>query len=98
MPTYVALYKFTESGIKNIRQSPSRLAKAKKAIKDAGGSLKAFYLTMGRYDVVAIAEWPDDETAAKFLLMQGSEGNVRSETLKAFTETEYRKIIDELPG
>ena len=54
-------------------------------------------MTMGQYDLVAIAEWPDDETAAKFILAQCSEGNVRSETLKAFSEAEYRKIISELP-
>jgi len=97
MPTYVALYSFTRDGIKNIKSSPARLNRAKKAIKAAGGKLKAFYLTMGQYDLVAIAEWPDDETAAKFMLAQCSEGNVRSETLKAFSEAEYRKIISELP-
>ena len=97
MPTYVALYKYTQDGIKNIKHSPARLNKAKKAIKAAGGKLIAFYLTMGQYDLVAIAEWPDDETAAKFLLAQASEGNVKSETLKAFSEAEYRKIISELP-
>ena len=97
MPTYVALYKFTQDGIKNIKQSPSRLNKVKKTIKAGGGKLKAFYMTMGQYDLVAIAELPDDETAAKFMLAQGAEGNVTSETLKAFSEAEYRKIISELP-
>ena len=97
MPTYVALYKFTQDGIKNIKQSPTRLNRAKKAIKAGGGKLKAFYMTMGQYDLVAIAEWPDDETAAKFMLAQNAEGNVTSETLKAFSEAEYKKIIGELP-
>lgn len=97
MQTYIVLYKFTQDGISRIKQSPARLNKAKKAIKAAGGKLKAFYLTLGQYDLVAIAEWPDDHTAAKFLLAQVAEGNVASETLKAFSETEYRKIISELP-
>ena len=97
MVTYVTLYRFTQDGVANIKASPSRLAKAKKAIKAAGGKLKAFYLTMGQYDLVAVSEWPDDETAAQFLLMQVSEGNVTSETLRAFDETAYRKIIGSLP-
>ena len=97
MPTYVELYQFTQEGIQNIKQSPARLNKAKKAIKAAGGKLKGFYLTMGQYDLVTIAEFPDDETAAKFGLTLGSGGNVRSETLRAFPEAEYRKIISELP-
>ena len=52
---------------------------------------------MGRYDLVASAEWPDDESVAKFMLALESLGNVRSETLRAFTEAEYRKLIKELP-
>ena len=97
MPTYVTLYNFTQDGIKNIKKSPARLDKAKKAIEAAGGKLKDFYLTMGRYDLIVIAEWPDDQTGARFLLAQASEGNVRSETLRAFSEDEYRKIINQLP-
>ena len=97
MPTYIALYKYTQQGIKNIKHSPSRLDKARKAIEGSGGKLKDFYLTMGRYDIVAVAEWPDDATAAKFMLAQCSEGNVTSETLKAFSEVEFRKIVSELP-
>jgi len=97
MLTYVVLYKYTQDGIKNIKQSPSRLNKAKKAIKAAGGKLTAFYLTMGQYDLVIVAQWPDDAAAAKFILAQSAEGNVTSETLKAFSEAEYRKIISELP-
>lgn len=97
MPTYVALCNFTQEGIQNIKQSPSRFDKVKKAIRVSGGKLKSFYLTMGRYDIVAVAEWPDDESAAKFMLTLGSHGNVRSETLKAFPEAEYRKLIKDLP-
>jgi len=97
MPTYVALCNFTQQGIQNIKQSPSRYDKFKKAIRASGGKLKSFYLTMGRYDLVASAEWPDDESVAKFMLALESLGNVRSETFRAFTEAEYRKLIKELP-
>jgi uncharacterized protein with GYD domain len=62
-----------------------------------GSELKAFYLTMGRYDIVTISEAPDDATAAKVALTVGSAGNVTTETLRAFNEDEYREIVAALP-
>ncbi len=97
MPTYITLFHFTEKGIENIKQSPSRLDQAKKLLESVGGKFKGFYLTMGRYDAVVIAEFPDDAAAAKMALAGGSQGNARSETLRAFTEDEYLKIIKSLP-
>lgn len=93
MPTYITLANYTQKGIENIKNSPARLEKVKEAIKAAGGEFKAFYLTMGHYDVVVISEAPNDEAYAATILAIGSAGAVRSETLKAFTEEEYRKII-----
>jgi uncharacterized protein with GYD domain len=69
----------------------------KKNLVAAGGKLIGFYLTMGQYDLVTIAEFPDDETVARAGLAGGSQGSVRSETLRAFTEEEYRKIIASPP-
>jgi len=66
----------------------------RKAFKKLGVKLKDVYLTMGRYDLVCILEAPDDETLAKAVLTLGSGGAARTETLKAFNEDEYRKIID----
>lgn len=97
MPTYVTLINFTDQGIRSIKDGPKRLEAAKKALKEMGGDLKQFYLTMGAYDGVAVAEAPSDEVVAKFVLAVGSLGNVRTTTLKAFTEAEYRKIIAGLP-
>jgi len=97
MPTYITLLKWTEQGIRDVKQSPKRLDAAKEAFKAAGGQLKDFYLVMGEYDAVVIAEAPDDETAAKLALSIGSRGAVRTVTLRAFTEDEYRKIIAGLP-
>ena len=67
------------------------------AFKAMGGELNQFYLVMGRYDMVVIGEAPDDETAAKLALAIGSQGAIRTETLRAFTEEEYRTIISALP-
>ncbi|MBI2462417.1 MAG: GYD domain-containing protein [Candidatus Rokubacteria bacterium] len=97
MPTYVSLLNYTHQGIQNIKDSPKRLDAAKKLLKGMGGELKAFYLTMGAYDIVVVAEAPSDEAMARFALAVGSAGNVRTTTLKAFTEAEYRKIIQGLP-
>jgi uncharacterized protein with GYD domain len=97
MPTYISLVNYTDQGIRNIKDSPKRLETAKKMLKDMGGELKEFYLTMGSYDIVAILEAPADEVAARFILALGSAGNVRTVTLKAFPEAEYRKVIAGLP-
>ena len=93
MPTYVVLNNWTDQGIQSVKESPRRLAATRKAIEAAGGKLLGFYLTMGRYDEVLIVEGPSDEVAAAVALSAGSEGNVRTETLKAFPEDQYRSII-----
>ncbi|MBI3454261.1 MAG: GYD domain-containing protein [Candidatus Rokubacteria bacterium] len=97
MATYVSLVNYTDQGIRNVKDSPKRLDAAKKLLKDMGGELKAFYLTMGAYDIVIVAEAPSDEAVAKFSLAVASIGNVRTTTLKAFNEAEYRKIVAALP-
>jgi uncharacterized protein with GYD domain len=97
MATYIILLQYTQKGIENIKQSPARLDAAKKVFTAMGAELKEFYLVSGRYDMVAITEAPDYETACKIAITIGMQGNVRTETLSAFTEDEYRKIIAELP-
>ncbi len=97
MPTYITLVNYTQKGIQNIKESPARLDKVKEAVRATGGEFKAFYLTMGRYDIVVISEAPDDETYAATMLAISAAGAVRTETLKAFTEEEYRNIIASMP-
>ena len=97
MATYIILCRYTQKGIENIKQSPARLDSAKKAFQAMGAELKEFYLVTGQYDMVVVAEAPEDETVSKLALAIGSKGNVRTETLRAFTEDEYRKIIAALP-
>ncbi len=97
MPTYVSLARYTDQGIRNIKESATRLDAAKKAFQAAGGELKQFLLLMGKYDILIISEGPDDETAGKIALTLGSLGNVRTETFRAFTEAEFRKMIAALP-
>lgn len=97
MVTYVALVNFTEQGVAAIKDGTARLDAAKQGLQAIGGELKGWYMTLGRYDVVFIFEAPDDATAAKGLLSLASQGNVRTETMRAFTEEEYRQLIAGLP-
>ena len=97
MSTYIILINWTQKGIENVKESPGRLDLAKKAFQAAGAELKEFYLVTGRYDMVIVAEAPNAETVATLALAIGSQGAVRTETLRAFTEDEYRNIIAALP-
>jgi uncharacterized protein with GYD domain len=93
MPTYISLLRWTQQGSENLKKSPDRLDAAKQVFRDQGGELKGFYLVMGQYDMVIVAEAPNDEAVAKAILAIGSKGAVHSETMRAFTEEEYRNII-----
>lgn len=93
MASYVSLGRWTDKGIANFKESPKRLDAVKELLKDNGGKLSAFYLVTGAYDFVAVFDVPDDQTMARIALMIGSQGNVRTESLRAFSEDEYRKII-----
>jgi uncharacterized protein with GYD domain len=97
MATYISLIKLTPQGIMSIKQGPDRLDQGKQTLKQFQSELRAFYLTMGRYDIVAVSEAVDDMAAAKTALAVGSLGNVATETLRAFTEDEYREIVAALP-
>ena len=97
MPTYIGLYKLTDQGIKNIKEIPQRIEKAIEASEAVGGKLLGAYVVMGDYDLVSIAEFPNDETVLSLALALGAQGNVRTTTLKAFTKEEFAKIVKKLP-
>src|SRR5262249_986349 len=93
MATYLIQAQWTDQGIRSGKQSAKRRDLGKKKLKEMGGETKGFYRSMGTYDMLAIVEVPNDETLARHLLWLGSQGNVRTHTVKAFTEDEYRKIV-----
>ena len=97
MPTYVLLTTFTQTGVENVRDSPERTDHARELVESLGGTWKDFYVTMGRYDGVVIADFPDDETATQAVLSLAESGNVTTETLRAFDLEEFREIVDALP-
>jgi uncharacterized protein with GYD domain len=96
MPTYISLASWTDQGARAIADSPRRLDTAKKTLEDMGGRFRTFYMTMGAHDAVMIYEAPDDAVAARFALMLGQLGNMRTQTMKAYPEQAYREIIASL--
>lgn len=97
MAAYVILMNLTDQGVKDIKNAPKRMAEAVNSVEAAGGKLLCFYVTMGAYDYVAVAEGPGDEVAMAQLLALGMGGNVRTTTLRAFNQEEFEKILKMLP-
>jgi uncharacterized protein with GYD domain len=93
MPTYISLVNWTDQGIKNVKEAPQRIDAFKKAVVAAGGKLNGFYVTMGKYDLVTIIDVPSDEAFANIALSTGSKGSIRTETMKAITEEQFRNIV-----
>jgi uncharacterized protein with GYD domain len=98
MATYIMLGNYTEKGIGAIKDSPKRADAARELGKKFGVEMKTLYLCMGAYDLIAILEAPNTEAVAKFILTLGAKGNVRTTTVEAFPEAQYRSIIGALPA
>lgn len=93
MPTYVSLINWTDQGIGSFTDTVDRSRAAEELAGKFGGSLKEIYWTLGPYDIIAVSEAPDDETATAFALALSSQGNVRTTTMRAFTADEMRGIV-----
>ena len=92
MAKYVVLINWTEQGIQNFKDTVDRAEAARKIAADMGGSLEVYW-TVGEFDMVAISEFPDDETATGFLLKVGALGSVRSRSMRAFDADEMSRIV-----
>lgn len=97
METYVILGNYTEQGIANMKDISTRIEQTKAAVEGAGGEWLGYWMTIGRYDFVVITRSPDAATAATLLLATAMAGNVRTETLRAFTFEEATAIAANLP-
>ena len=97
MPTYISLVQFTDKGIQAAEQTTQRLADWAAKVQPMGVTIKQMYWTLGRYDQVCVFEAPDDETAASVLLSADMLGNIRAQTLRAFTNSEMEKILARVP-
>lgn len=98
MAIYIMFFGFTQQGILNIKDSPARVQAAKETCQAMGAKVKEFYaiMGMGQYDTMFILEAPNDEAVAKIALALGSQGSVHTNSLRAFTEDEFKKMIDAL--
>jgi uncharacterized protein with GYD domain len=96
MATYVILANFTDQGIRNVKESPDRLAAFKAMAEKMGVTMKSALYTVGAYDMVNVVEG-SDEAVTSVLLKLGSLGNIRTQTLRAFSPEEMKAITAKLP-
>ena len=94
MGTYVSLIHWTDQGARNFRETRQRAEDYARLVEQSGGQVRELLWTVGEYDIVSIADFPDDETAAAALLQVNAMGSVRSTTLRAFGTEEMAGIID----
>lgn len=96
MATYIALSTFTDQGIRNVKDTTKRAEAVKEAATKYGAKMTQIYWTQGQYDVVAMIEAPDDASATAFALAIGMAGNIRTQTLRAFSRDEMNGILGKL--
>jgi uncharacterized protein with GYD domain len=97
MPAYVTLFNFTEQGIRNVKDSPGRAKAAAEAAKSMGGRFIGIWWLLGQYDGIVVVEMPDDETVTRFLMGTGMQGNIRTTTMRAYSEEEIARMVGGLP-
>ena len=97
MATYIALVSFTEQGIRSIKQTTERAKALSAAATKLGVKVKDTYWTMGQYDAVLVADAPNDEAMTTWALSAGSLGNIRTQTMRAYSADEMNKILAKLP-
>ena len=98
MASYIALMNFTEQGIKSVKQTTQRAEAAETAARKFGITIKSIQWTLGAYDIVATFDAPDDQALTAFELAIGAQGNVRTQTLRAFSRDEMNQILAKLPS
>jgi uncharacterized protein with GYD domain len=96
MPTYISLCRWTQQGAQKMKESPARLDAGRKAFQSEGVRIKEFFMTTGKYDSIIVVEAPSDEALARAMLKLVSQGSITTETMRAFTEEEYRRIMSAL--
>jgi uncharacterized protein with GYD domain len=94
--TYITLFKWTDQGIRGVRETVDRAGAAEELVSAFGATFKEFFWTLGEYDIVGVLEAPDDESATAALLAIGANGNARTTTLRAFTRDELTAILEKV--
>jgi uncharacterized protein with GYD domain len=97
MPTFISMLNWTDQGIRSVKDTPKRVQAAREMAKKYGVEIKQIFLTSGEFDILAVLEAPHYDNVAKYAMTAGLQGNVRSRTIRAWTEAEMVKLISELP-
>jgi uncharacterized protein with GYD domain len=93
MATYIVLGNFTDQGVRNVKDTTKRADAFKEMAKSSGAAVKEIYWTLGQYDIVATVEAPDEKVVTALGLTLGKAGNVRTQTLRAFSAAEMTSIL-----
>jgi uncharacterized protein with GYD domain len=96
MPKYVTLYNWTDKGVASVKETVNRYQGARQLVESKGGKVDTILWTTGVYDIVTVTDFPDDETGSAVALQLGATGNLRSVTMRAFTEAEMQGVIDRI--
>jgi uncharacterized protein with GYD domain len=96
MATFIALGNFTEQGIRSVKETTKRADAVREAASRYGVTMKQIYWTLGSYDIVTVVEAPNEEAVTAFALAVGSAGNIRTQTLRAFSKEEMNGILGKL--
>jgi uncharacterized protein with GYD domain len=97
MPTFMVSLNWTDQGVRTVKDAPKRAQASRELAKKVGVEIKQVYLTSGEDAVLIIVDSPNGDNVAKFALALGSQGNVRTRTARAWPESEFQKLISELP-
>jgi uncharacterized protein with GYD domain len=97
MPMFICSLNWTEQGIRSVKDAPKRAQAARDLAKKVGVEIKEVYMTSGDNDLLVIVDTPNGDNVAKFALALGSQGNVRTRTVRAWPQSEFQKLISELP-
>ena len=95
MPMFICSLRWTDQGIRSVKDAPKRAEAARELAKKV--EIKEVYLTSGDDDLLVIVDTPNGDNVAKFALALGSQGNVRTRTARAWPQSEFQKLISELP-
>jgi uncharacterized protein with GYD domain len=97
MPMFILSLGWTDQGIRSVKEAPKRAQASRELAKKLGIDIKEVYLTSGDADLLVIVDTPNGDNVAKFALALGAQGNVRTRTVRAWPQSEFQKLISELP-
>lgn len=97
MPGFIGLFKWTQQGVGTVKEAPDRIKRSRTLAEQMGIRTVGVWITMGEYDLAGVFDAPDDQAMATFMLAVASQGNVSTQTVRAFSEDEFAQVVGRLP-